>query len=296
MHPVKKILGAVVATFASLTLTATHANAAPASNVVMFGDSFFANPTYAQVGGVQAMPGSSEIFYQGQPGAPSPQGCPQGQSNIGNELKTLGHNVVNMACSSAKAGGESQRSNMYSQVGHAIDTNALNASTGNVLIQFGANDAPSLMMDNPVTGASSDLILGEDYARGMRDNTNRIRQAAPNAKITVVSYPAVSAPNGALCPVRTDINNSGPGFNLDYLATVHNAEKFINSNMYQAARDNGVDFYDLNGATKYNNMCAKNSDRYIAGAIETGVPHNLSIHITHKGNTEIARLLDSSTM
>src|SRR5699024_3677953 len=141
------------------------------------------------------------------------------------------HNVVNMACSSAKAGGESQRSNMYSQVGHAIDTNALNASTGNVLIQFGANDAPSLMMDNAVTGASSDLILGEDYARGMSGNINHTKQAAPNGKITLVSYPAVAAENGVLCPVRTDINSSRPSYNLDYLATVHNAEKFINSNM-----------------------------------------------------------------
>lgn len=97
----KKFLGVVATTVAALALSTTAANAAPAGNVVMFGDSFFANPTNAQVGGIQAAPGSSDIFYQGQPGSPSPQGCPQGQSNIGNELKKFGHDVVNMACSSA---------------------------------------------------------------------------------------------------------------------------------------------------------------------------------------------------
>lgn len=296
MRTSKKLLGMVATTVAALSLTTTYAHAAPASNVVMFGDSFFANPTYAQVGGVQAQPGSSEIFYQGQPGAPSPQGCPQGQSNIGNELKQYGHNVVNMACSSAKAGGTSKRSNMRSQVGHAVNYNLLNSKTDSVLIQFAANDAPSLIADNPVTGASSDAILGEDYYRGMRENISRIKRAAPNAKITVVSYPALSAPNGALCPVRTDINNAGPGFNLDFLSAVHNTEKFINSSMYRAARASNVNFYNLNSATKYNNMCAKNSQRYVAGMVETGVPHNLSTHITHKGNREIARLLNNSTL
>lgn len=290
----KKFLGVVATTVAALALSTTAANAAPAGNVVMFGDSFFANPTYAQVGGIQAAPGSSDIFYQGQPGSPSPQGCPQGQSNIGNELKKFGHDVVNMACSSAKAGGTSKRSNMQSQVSHALNRNTLNANTDSVLIQFGANDAPSLITDNPVTGASSDAILGEDYFKGMRDNISRIKRAAPNAKITVVSYPAVSAPNGALCPVRTQ--GFGPGFNLDFLSVAHNTEKFINSNMYRAARANNVNFYNLNAATKYNNMCANNSQRYVAGLVETGVPHNLSTHITHKGNREIARMLNTSVL
>src|SRR5690625_5336554 len=111
----KKFLGVVATTVAALALSTTAANAAPAGNVVMFGDSFFAIATYAQVGGIHAAPGSSDMVCQGQPGSPSPQGCTQGHSNIGNELKKFGHDVVNMACSSAKAGGTSKRSNMQSQ-------------------------------------------------------------------------------------------------------------------------------------------------------------------------------------
>lgn len=71
----------------------------------MFGDSMFANPTFDQIGsGIANM--SSAMKINSDPGAPSPQGCPQGASTVGRELAVAsGQRVINYSCSGAAAAG-----------------------------------------------------------------------------------------------------------------------------------------------------------------------------------------------
>lgn len=286
-----------VSTFSLLTLFSLQAPVASADNggnTVIFGDSLFANPTYAQLNLPHSWGGSSEIFYQGKKGSPSPQGCPQGDSTVGNVLMdAYGYNVINYACSAAKAGGASKRNNFYSQASDAIYSGRLNSGTKNVLIQFGFNDAPGIM-----TGVNGSSVNSESYFKSMSNNIKAIKKAAPNAKITLVSYPALSASNGTFCPVRTNVGTdaTGAGLNMDFLGSMSGVERHINSSMFNVAKANGVFYFDLNSESKSHSTCAPNDKRWIAGALEFSLPHNLAIHYTHKGNSGVAGLLNDKVL
>ena len=141
--PLKKLYAAATATGAAVAaLSAPQAMAADAQTV-MFGDSVFANPTYGQVGTTSSLSPSAGTTLssathgiEDAPGVPSPQGCPQGQSNVGRELgRVSGQHVANYACSAAKAAGQSHRKDFGEQINGAIANNYLNGETKNVLIQ-----------------------------------------------------------------------------------------------------------------------------------------------------------------
>lgn len=282
----KKILSVVAASAAVVTMNSAVAHAAPA-DTVLFGDSFFANPSYNQVDPRRVQLSSNVDIGQGS-GAPSPQGCPQGERTVGRELQRIsGQRVINYACSAAAASADSPRQDFDDQVGHAIRTGALHPGTKNVLLQFGFNDvAQTTLLADPNRTA---------YRNAARAQVNRIKHAAPDAKITFVSYPAISAPNGAVCPIRTD-GSSRQGFNVDLGGVVRGVENNINHTMYQASRDTGTHFYDLRKATLAHNMCASDSQRWISGAMEYSVPHNLYNHLTHSGITGVANLLNANVI
>lgn len=279
--------------------TVAQADNVNKENVVIFGDSLFSNPTYAQVNSPHSWGLSSEIFHQGKAGSPSPQGCPQGDLKVGSVLKrTYGHNVVDYSCSAAKAGGASLRNNFTSQSTHAQRTGALNKNTSHVLVQFGANDAPGILFGAGADVISNSSLDAKNYYQSMNANISRVKRAAPNAKITVVSYPSITASNGSFCPVRTNVgmDTTGTGFNMSIISTMHNSEKRINGAMYKVAKRNNVNYFDLSSITKGNSSCAANSQRFIAGIFETGMAGNLSIHYTDKGVHGVANILNNSVL
>ena len=293
--PLKKLYAAATATGAAVAaLSAPQAMAADAQTV-MFGDSVFANPTYGQVGTTSSLSPSAGTTLssathgiEDAPGAPSPQGCPQGASNVGRELgRASGQRVINYACSGATAAGSTPRSDFVQQVNHAVDTHTLNPGTRNVLIQFGFNDV-----------VNTNFILDPNrtaYKNAMRNQINRIRAAAPNAKITLVGYPAFSAANGSICPIRIK-ENPGLGANLSALGSVRTIEDNVNHAMFQAAQENHVDYFDLRSATIDHNMCAPTGMRWMGGVYEFAEPHNFFNHLTHSGNVGVARILSDRVL
>ncbi len=118
-----------------------------------------------------------------------------------------------------------------------------------------------------------------------------------NARISVVGYPAISARNGAVCPLRTSApGSSEAGFNMDYAGLVRTGEDQVNSAMYKAARANGVQYYNLRADSIDHGMCAPDNSRWISGKWEYSVPHNLFNHLTHLGNRNVAQLLNSKVL
>lgn len=290
----KSIFRRVVATVGACAvivgMSTSVSHAAEPGNVVMFGDSFFANPSYSQVAGwrgdLARTNSSSFSGIDSHPGRPSPQGCPQGALTIGTELSRMtGKKVNNYACSAAKASGQSFRSDLSEQISGAIKNGHLTPRTSNVLVQLGANDAPNIL---------SSAFTHNSYKKSMVKAARSIRTVAPQAKITFVGYPAISAGNGAVCPVR-DVSH-GVGFNVDYLRLFSSLEKTIDHAMYEAANEAGVRFFDTRSVTLHNNMCAPNEIRWVAGVWESGLPHNLYNHLTHAGVTGVARLLKNEVI
>ncbi|PCC83684.1 hypothetical protein COM45_02750 [Corynebacterium accolens] len=286
-HKILTKLSAVCAAVVTTAALGTAAASAQQSETVLFGDSIFANPTFDQIGSPIAEL-SSAMKIGSDPGAPSPQGCPQGASNVGRELgRASGQRVINYACSGATAAGSTPRSDFVQQVNHAVDTHTLNPGTRNVLIQFGFNDV-----------VNTNFILDPNrtaYKNAMRNQINRIRAAAPNAKITLVGYPAFSAANGSICPIRIK-ENPGLGANLSALGSVRTIEDNVNHAMFQAAQENHVDYFDLRSATIDHNMCAPTGMRWMGGVYEFAEPHNFFNHLTHSGNVGVARILSDRVL
>lgn len=283
-------VAAFLTAVSSAAVAAPTASAAPygGTEAVFFGDSFFANPSYFQVGdwrGDLARQGmSSEHYIESEPGAPSPQGCPQGKKTVANQYGAItGRSVANYACSSAKAIGDSNRKNFRQQIDGAVANHDLTGDTKHVFVQFGANNLQEVLLAE---------FNGDTYKQSLVNNARRIRQVAPNATITFVGYPAISASNGAVCPVRTR-QSSQVGLNVDVLGAVRAGEDRINSSMWDAANAAGARYVDLRSASIDHNMCAPDDIRWVAGVSEYAVPHNLYNHLTHAGVDGVANILKS---
>ncbi len=279
----KKLVRFVVALSVGLVLLAPQAQAQQ-GNIVLFGDSFFANPTYDQIGSHARNLTSSTILDDYQvPGHLSPTGCPQGGHTVGTALaSSTGVHVDNYACSAATAVKPSPRTDFAGQVDAAIAHGALRADTRNIIINIGIND----FRRNPFDTLTMNRVIEE-----VSPQVERMKRVSPNAKITTMSYPAISAPNGGLCPIRT-VSNSGVGVNIDPLGVImRRNEMFAGQAMYRVAQQTRVNFFDMNKATEFNNMCAPNAIRWVASPFEYALPHNLDSHLTHQGVYGVANII-----
>ncbi|MEK0144793.1 hypothetical protein [Corynebacterium yonathiae] len=84
---VKDFYALAAATRAAVAALSAPQAVAAGAQTVMFGDSVFANPTYGKVGTTSSLSPSASTTLssathgiEDTPGAPSPQGCPQGRA------------------------------------------------------------------------------------------------------------------------------------------------------------------------------------------------------------------------
>ena len=262
-----------------LSLSSQNASAQQGS-IILFGDSIFANPTYEQL--EDRFGKLNPYTGQGAPGKPSPQGCPQGAHTVATELQRItGRNTINYGCPGTSAASSSTRHSFQSQVNTAIHNGDVSRAS-NIIIMMGINDGVKSWY-NP--NAMIDPIV---YEVGKK--INDIKQVNPSVRITTVSYPAFSADNRTICPVRINPLNKNTGVPLDTFA-FHSIELSVDQALYQAARNTSSNFYDLRKSTKYNNMCSPNNIRWVSGTIDTQKPHNFAGHLTHVGVTGVAEIL-----
>ncbi|QPK78870.1 hypothetical protein G7Y31_10140 [Corynebacterium lizhenjunii] len=279
---------ASVAFVATLGAVAPVAGAQPAgAQAVFFGDSFLANPAYRDVaslrGHFERSGLSSHSRLGSQPGAPSPQGCPQGDQTVAKAYGEIHRvSVANYACSAAKMAGPSARRSVGDQISGAIARGDLGPATGKVFIQAGANDLPDILAGQ--MGSSAGV-----FNSAVVNHVRRVREAAPGAEVVIVGYPAIAAENGAVCPVR--VQGERAGFNLDFAGAVRAGEDTVGAALSQAAAQAGVRYVNLRAATLPGNMCAPDSVRNVAGVLEHSAGHNLYNHLTHRGVWQVARII-----
>lgn len=279
MKPLRNIIVIITTIIMALHLSSypTHAQT---NNTILFGDSIFANPTYKQLN--DRFGKLNPYTGQGAPGRPSPQGCPQGAHTVATELQRItGKRTINYGCPGTSAASSSTRHSFQSQVNTAIANGDVSRAS-NIIIMMGINDAVK-SWNNPTAMINP---IAYEIGRKIQD----IKRVNPHVNITTVSYPAFSADNGAVCPVRINPLNNNTGVPLDTFA-FRSIELSADQALYRAARNTGSRFYDLNAATKYNNMCAPNNIRWVAGTIDTQKPHNFAGHLTHSGVTGVAGVL-----
>ena len=169
------------------------------------------------------------------------------------------------------------------QVDAAIRSGALTPATNRVVITTGFND----------TYNHRELNLPQirkQFADRTAPQIERIKRAAPNARVQIVGYPTIgSGPYYCLF-------HFGPRpADSTFLPPIQDFENKAQWMQVDLAARTGVQFLDMKPSTRNNGMCADANQRMWAGLVDfTGGDGNLPIHMNQRGHEHAANVIARS--
>ncbi|APT81707.1 GDSL-type esterase/lipase family protein [Corynebacterium ammoniagenes] len=270
LKTLKKLRTLLAAALMALTVIAAPTASAAERNLVAFGDSLIADP-------------SADVYLSTRLTSSTGNGanCPSGYNYAQRTADKLGLPVRDFSCSGAVS--MSPGPQISTQVDTALRTGALSPATERVIFTSGFND----------TYNNSNLSrqqMRDRFVRTTAPQIERIKQAAPNARIQIVGYPTIGS-GDYYCLVHV---TSSPS-DSTYLPQIRNWEDSAQWMQVDLANATGTEFVDLKGATRNNGMCADAGQRYYAGLIDfTGGSGNLPIHINTRGHEALSHILAGS--
>ena len=263
-----KITAGLIALTTSLTMAHT-ANADQGKEMVTFGDSFTAN------GGAP-----------GNRGAKSPYNpyinihpCFNDKRNWAHQTaNNLHHSIADYSCN-----GTSYWVDAY--VNDAVRSGNIGRNTKEVVFMYGGLQ-PDTYVDALANATLPNIPKGSNYRRLLGSQFNKIRQVAPNARITMVNYTPMTV-NDTLCAIN-DGNKvtpiSFPGATL--------AEDEFNREIGRAAHDLGANFINLHDQAKTHDPCQPDTSQRWAVAVQTPTaPSVMPMHPTDVGHDGMARII-----
>ena len=259
------------------------------NNIVVFGDSLFANPMAPN----NPITGNLGGNKNGYPSVWNNVGCASGTLSIASELRTkTPRPVSDYTCLGGGVTINTKNADFVEAVNHAITSGAINPTTGDVVISIGLVDYNTLnaFQGTPVRFGNTQGTQ-QMFVDTMKQQVARMRAINPNVKVHFATYPSISAPNGAVCPIRSHLDGNNVGFNLEYTGFFKAFEDNTSYSLWRSATETGSDYIDLRDMTKFKNMCAPDSERIITGVYEETQDHNMKFHLTHKGVREVADMI-----
>ena len=171
----KKLRTLLAAALLALTVVAAPTASAAQKNLVAFGDSILADP-------------GADIYLSSRLTSSTANGanCPSSNNFAKRTGAKVGLPVRDYSCSGAVS--MSQGPQISTQIDTAIRNGALTADTQRVIFSSGFND----------TYNNSNLSRDQLRARFVRTTApqiERIKRAAPNARIQIVGYPTIGSGN-----------------------------------------------------------------------------------------------------
>ena len=260
-----KITAGLIALTTSLTMAQT-ANADQGKEMVTFGDSFTAN------GGAPGERAATSPYKR--PFRP----CFNDKHNWAHQTaNNLDHNLADYSCN-----GTSVWVNQH--VDDAIKQGNIGHDTKEVVFMYGGLQQGTYF-DALANATLPDVPKASTY-RGLLDfQFNKIRKAAPNARITMVNYVPMTV-NDTLCVVNHD--------QLQLPVTIPGAttaEDEFNREIGRAAHDLGVNFINLHDQAKTHDPCQPDTNQRWATLVQTPTaPSVMPLHPTdvgHDGMTQI---------
>lgn len=261
------------------------AMAQPAGNVVVIGDSYAANPDNQRHWAAK-IPGADGSSFLAD--YPSNGACLQSPDNYPRQLAArTGLNVADWSC----AGLTSWSS--IGMVQKAIARGDINPQTRSVVLAVGFNNHwPS---NTRASGTGFDFgRIGDRYVADMHAAAAKIREVAPHTKIIIAGMLAMSEPNGAqrFCLINV-VPNAPLGIPVPLLQQVENNTRNFQE---RAAREIGATFVDIKTASASHNTCAKDSERWVSGLVDTTTTHyNMPYHPSRAGSGFVAQELAKVT-
>lgn len=248
-------------------------------NLVIFGDSVIADPPLGQYLARKVEQGSSE-FIGGR-------FCPTSRSSFGVQAAAeLGLGVADYSCAGATATGSRSifgGQDFAVQVDRALADATLNPATDRVLITLGFNDTYNNL-------ALPGHELRSRFVAVMVPQIERIRRAAPEARIQLIGYPTI-ADDEYVCL----FNLGGSVRDRTYAPVIGQFEDLAQRMQQDLAVATGVEFLDLKPSTADNGMCAPDHLRGWAGLIDLNAsPYHLPYHLNARGHEYVAEVVVES--
>ena len=275
----RRVTGLVVAALMGAGVIAgpsTPSAEAQNGNMVIFGDSVTAD--------------AHSIEYLGARVGLHPNGksdparwCPTSGNNFGKQAaRRLGLQPRDYSCPGAVS--ISRGPNISAQINRAVrERGGLDRGTKRVILQTGFNDTYNHRGEDPKK-------VRRDYVNYMRPQVEKIRRAAPNARIQIVGYPTITGGDRVcLFHIGPNMYDATP---MPEVAYWENLAQWMNVDL---ARATGTQFVDLKPGTAKHGMCARDEDREFAGLIDFYAgPGNAPIHVTQRGHNRIAGIVAAS--
>lgn len=272
-----KLVAIATATLALVSSLATiPANAAPANNMVVFGDSFAANP--------KIKGDTSRMVWT--------EGCIQAPDNWPRLVsQKTGIPVADYSCN-----GRTSRT-MLPRIDQAIASGALNPSTRIVAISVGGNNYWGPGLQDGVNVFNYNDVT-RNYISDIEEAARRIRSVAPHARILMPGMLSISESEGlnGVCLVvlhnqaKLSSQLSVPDFHLGLpMPFVQSIEKNLKYNQWESANRIGAEFIDIKEMSKYNHTCAQGSHRFVSSYIDdVTVNYNMIFHPSRAGSEFVA--------
>ena len=273
-HPVTRRFAVLWAALIILTgLMFAPQSDAQERNLVIFGDSVIADPPVGDYLG-------GRLAASSAPG--SAAACPTSNNNYGvRAAHKLGLSPWDYACSGTTS--ISPGPQFATQVDRALGAGALTPATARVVISSGFNDTYN-------NQNLSDQDLRNRFVGAMTPQINRIRAAAPNARIQIVGYGTITT-NDHICLVHVGGNLS----DRTPAPQVGHWERQAQNMQIDLARATGVEFVDLKPSTVDRGMCGPDQLRGWAGLVDFHAgPGNLPFHLTSRGHEHVANVIAGS--
>lgn len=262
-------------------IAAPAAPAAPAQwgNVVVFGDSYAANPDQHR-NNIAKIPGMARLDYIED--YPRTGNCLQGPDNFPRQLGAItGYDVRDWSCSGATSWQLMKRVDM------AIAAGDVHPGTRAVVLSVGFNDFWPRGIHHIGPGFDPARIRDE-YVANMRAVAARIRTVAPHTKLIMPGMLSISEPYGfnSVCFINV-LPNVPLGIPLPLLQDV---ETWVRDNQELAAREIGAHFIDIKSQSTGNNTCVRDRDRRVSGLIDTTTAHyQMPFHPSRAGSVYVAQ-------
>ena len=255
---------------------ATPSAHADNGNMVIFGDSVIADspaPEYL----------SARVGLHPNGKSDPARWCPTSGNNFGKQAaRRLGLQPRDYSCPGAVS--ISPGPNISAQIDRAVrERGGLDNGTKRVVLQTGFNDTYNHRGVHPNT-------VRRDYVNFMRPQIDKIRRAAPNARIQIVGYPTITGGDRVcLFHIGPNMYDATP---IPEVAYWEDLAQWMNQDL---ARATGTQFVDMKPGTAKHGMCARDEDREFAGLIDFYAgPGNMPIHVTQRGHARLAGILAAS--
>lgn len=263
-----KITAGLIALATSLTMAQT-AEATQGQEMVTFGDSFTAN------GGAPGNRGAKSPYNP----AINIHPCFNDKRNWAHQTaKNLNHSIADYSCN-----GTSYWVDAY--VNDAVRSGNIGRNTKEVVFMYGGLQ-PDTYVDALANATLPNIPKGSHYRGLLGSQFNKIRQVAPNARITMVNYTPMTV-NDTLCAIN-DGNKVTP---ISFPGTTL-AEDEFNREIGRAAHALGANFINLHDQAKTHDPCQPDTSQRWAVAVQTPTaPSVMPMHPTDVGHDGMARII-----